>query len=62
MKTSMLRGGVCQVLCWPEAALYVNQSGKGCMGTNVPPSGFSRTSVVVSLVRLVCPCIIIVSI
>jgi hypothetical protein len=52
VKTSMSRG-VCQALCWPEAALYVNQSGKKCMGTNIPPSGFSRTSVVVSIVWLI---------
>ena len=56
VKTSMLCG-VCQALCRLEAASYVNQSRKGCMGTNIPPSGFSQTSVVVSLIWLVCPCI-----
>ncbi len=48
-------GDVCQVLLRPEAASYVNQSGKGCTGTNIPPSGFSRKSMCATLVRLVCP-------
>ena len=48
-------GDVCQALWRPEAASYINHSGKGCMGTNIPPSCFSPTSVVATLVRLVCP-------
>jgi hypothetical protein len=36
VKTSMLRG-VCQALCRPEAALYVNQSGKGAWALIFPP-------------------------